>query len=144
MDIFNPKDHQNFIRRLENLQPDQHPLWGKMTPAQMLVHCTAVQDACNGTTLQKTPFIVKLFKGAIKRSVLDDKPYTKGIPTHPQYRVTDARGFEQAKADFLTSLERFVGNTGSAEHSLFGTLSKEERSKALGKHHEHHWAQFGL
>lgn len=142
--LFNPKDYQSFLARLDQLQADQQPLWGNMTPAQMLAHCTATQEACNGQPLTQTPLFVRLFRGFIKKSVLDDKPYKKGIPTHPQYLIRDERDFEVEKAKFLASLEKFVANTGSAEHSLFGTLTAEERNKAIYKHHNHHWEQFGL
>lgn len=142
--LFNPSDYQAFLARLEHLQADQQPLWGQMTPAQMLAHCTATQEACNGQPLTKTPLFVRLFKGFIKKSVLDDKPYKRGIPTHPQYLIRDERDFEVEKAKFLASLEKFVANTGSAEHTLFGTLTVEERNKAIYKHHNHHWEQFGL
>lgn len=142
--LFDSQDYQKFVARLDALQHDTQPLWGSMTAAQMLAHCTETQEACNGKPLVGTPFFVKLFKGFIKKSVLNDKPYKQGIPTHPQYIIRNKRDFEQEKANFLASLEQFVANKGTAEHSLFGTLSAEERNKAIVKHHSHHWAQFGL
>lgn len=117
---------------------------GRMTPAQMLAHCTEVQEACNGKPLTNTPFFVRLFKGFIKKAVLNDSSYKQGIPTHPQCVITNQKDFALEKANFLASLERFVANTSSVEHSLFGPLSVEERNKLIIKHHHHHWAQFGL
>lgn len=144
MNLFNANDYNNFIHRIQQLKADTKPQWGKMNAAQLLRHCMEVQDACNGKPIQNVSFLMKLFKGFVKKSVLNDKPYPKNSPTAPQYIVTDNVDFEKAKAAFLNSLERFVANTGSAEHTLFGTLSQQERNKAIVKHHLHHLEQFGV
>jgi len=144
INLFDTNDYNHFVNRINQLQADSKPQWGKMNAAQMLKHCMEVQDACNGKPLQNVSFIIKLFKSFVKKSVLSDKPYPKNSPTAPQYLVTNTIDFNEAKAAFLSSLERFVANTGSAEHTLFGTLSKEERNKAVAKHNLHHLEQFGV
>ena len=144
INLFDPKDYANFVDRIHQLSADSQPKWGKMSAAQMLKHCMEVQDACNGKPLQNVSFFIKLFKGFIKRSVLNDKPYPQNSPTAPQYLVTEELDFTKAKEDFLASLTRFIENTGSAEHTLFGTLSQQERNKAIAKHHLHHLEQFGV
>ncbi len=83
--FFDASDYQQFVQRLEHLQPDQRPKWGKMTPAQMLAHCTETQEACNGKALRNTPFYVKLFKGFIKKSV---KPYAPRVERSRKARPT--------------------------------------------------------
>lgn len=142
--LFDAKDYQELSARFQRLEANSQAIWGKMSAAQMLAHCTEVQEACNGKALEHTPFFIKLFKGFIKKSVLNDKPYPKGSPTHQQYIVSDQKDFDKEKQRFLDSLEKFVRNTGSAEHTLFGKMSPEERSWAIYKHHNHHLEQFGL
>lgn len=143
-DLFNVNDYKIFLDRVHQLNANSQPLWGSMTVGQMLAHCREVQDVCNGKTLQKTSFLIKLFKGFIKKSVLSDKPYPKNLQTHQQYIVSDPKDFELEKAAFLKSLDAFVNNTNSIEHSLFGTMSVVERSWAVYKHHNHHLEQFGV
>lgn len=142
--LFDPKDYQEIKARFQKLEANSQAIWGKMSAAQMLAHCTEVQEACNGKALKNTPFFIKLFKSFVRKSVLNDKPYPKGSPTHQQYIVTDQKDFDKEKQRFLDSLEKFVENTASVEHTLFGTMSPKERSWAIYKHNNHHLEQFGL
>lgn len=142
--IFEPSVYEALKARFQNINIDSTALWGKMTAAQMFAHCTEVQEVCNGKALENTPFFLKLFKGFIKKSVLNDKAYPKGSPTHQQYVMTSQKDFDTEKQRFLASLETFVNNTGSIEHSLFGKMSPEERSWGIYKHHVHHLEQFGV
>lgn len=142
--LFEPKVYEDLKARFQKIDINSKPLWGKMNAAQMFAHCTEVQDVCNGKALENTPFFLKLFKGFIKKSVLNDKPYPKGSPTHQQYVISSQKDFETEKQRFLTSLEAFVKNTGSTNHTLFGKMSPQERSWAIYKHHSHHLEQFGV
>jgi hypothetical protein len=142
--IFDPKVYESLIARFQKIEANTTPLWGKMNAAQMFAHCTEVQEVCNGKALEKTPFFLKLFKGFIKKSVLNDKPYPKGSPTHNQYVISSQKDFDTEKKRFLDSLARFVNNTGSINHSLFGEMSPEERSWSIYKHNIHHLEQFGV
>ena len=142
--IFEPKVYENLKTRFQKIEANTSPLWGKMSAAQMLAHCTEVQEVCNGKALKNTAFFLKLFKGFIKKSVLNDKPYPKGSPTHKQYIISSQKDFDTEKQRFLDSLATFVKNTDSIEHSLFGKMSSEERSWAIYKHHVHHLEQFGV
>jgi hypothetical protein len=142
--IFDPKVYESLKARFQKIEANSSPLWGKMTAAQMFAHCTEVQEVCNGKALENTPFFLKLFKGFIKKSVLNDKAYPKSSPTHKQYVITSQKDFDSEKQRFLDSLATFVNNTGSAQHTLFGNLSPEERSWGIYKHHVHHLEQFGV
>lgn len=37
--VFDAKDAQNYIDRINNLTPETKGLWGKMSVDQMLAHC---------------------------------------------------------------------------------------------------------
>ena len=142
--IFEPKTYESLKARFQKIEANSQPLWGKMNAAQMFAHCTEVQEVCNGKALENTPFFLKLFKGFIKKSVLNDKPYPKGSPTHQQYVMSSQKDFDTEKQRFLDSLATFVSNTGSIEHTLFGKMSPQERSWGIYKHHIHHLEQFGV
>ncbi len=143
-DLFNTADYKEFLARINQVKADTKPLWGKMSASQMFAHCKEVQEACNGKALKNTPFFVKLFKGFIKKSVLNDKSYPKGSPTHKQYIINDEKEFDIEKEKFLKSLSFFVDTRGSVYHTLFGEMSEKERSWTVYKHHNHHLEQFGV
>ena len=80
------------------------PQWGSMTAAQMLAHCAEIQEVSNGKELKNTPFIAKLFRGMIRKMVINDKPYPKNTKTHPQYLQTKACDFANEKKRLLDAL----------------------------------------
>jgi hypothetical protein len=142
--LFDAKNYALFINRIEQLQPTDKPLWGKMNAAQMLAHCAEIQEVANGKELQTT-FIFRLLRGFVRKTVLNDKPYKKGIPTHPQY-VTDTTtvAFEEAKKRLLKALKTMYEKKGVAEHPYLGRMTEQERSWGMYKHHDHHLQQFGV
>ena len=146
--LYSPEAYQEVQDRINGLTKESQPRWGKMSVAQMLAHCAEVQDAFNGTKeLEKPPLIARLFKGAIRKAVVGDKPYKQGLPTAPQYLQTEQRDFDQEKHHLLSSLEKFVGmseaEAARLEHPLFGRMNREERGWSMYKHLDHHLTQFG-
>ncbi|MEZ4782542.1 MAG: hypothetical protein R3F28_00565 [Candidatus Kapaibacterium sp.] len=107
--LYSPEVYQEMLGRIEQLTKERQPQWGKMSVGQMLAHCNETQEVVNGTkTLERTPFIAKLFKGMIRNAVLNDKPYKQGLQTHPQYKQTSERDFEVERGRLLESLKTFV------------------------------------
>lgn len=119
-----------------------------MTAAQMLAHCAEIQDVSNGKELRGTPFVVKLFKGMIRNMVVNEKPFPKNTKTHPQYRQTSDRDFEEEKRRLLEALDKFVNadvaQSERFEHPLFGSMTAEEKGWSMYKHLDHHLRQFGV
>jgi hypothetical protein len=141
--------YQECLERIDRLRPDSVAQWGTMSAAQMLSHCAEVQDVSNGSReLRGTPFLVKLFKGVIRRMVLSDKPYPKSTGTHPQYVQRLDKDFEAEKQRLLSGLEVYRQLDPSAAerivHPLFGKLSFEEKGFLTYKHLDHHLKQFGV
>ena len=141
--------YQECLERIHRLQPSSTPEWGTMSAAQMLSHCAEVQEVSNGTKeLRGTPFMVKLFKGVIRKMVLSDKPYPKSTRTHPQYIQQSDRDFEAEKQRLLAGLESFRQMDAAAAergvHPLFGKLTLEEKGYLTWKHIDHHLKQFGV
>ena len=147
--LFDQPVYDEILARVGALTPETQPKWGKMNVAQMMDHMAEVQDVSNGTRqLEKTPFIVRLFKGMIRKGVVNNKPYKHNNPTHPQYRVTDSREFEQAKTRLLESLSFFNSKSpdemANVKHALFGTMTLQEKGWSCYKHLDHHLTQFGV
>jgi len=113
--LYSTEVYENCLKRIEQLTPETQPQWGTMTAAQMLAHCAEIQEVSNGKELKNTPFIAKLFRGLIRKMVLNDKPYPKSKKTHPQYLQTKV-------CDFVN----------------------EEKGWGMYKHLDHHLTQFGF
>lgn len=145
--LYKQEVHKECLDRIDQISQDTQPQWGKMSAAQMFAHCAEIQEVTNGRELKGTPFIVKLFKGFIKKMVLSEKPYPKSTQTHPQYKQHNDKDFEEEKARLKKALQNFVDNESRAEeikHTLFGTMSREEKEWAMYKHLDHHLTQFGV
>ena len=140
------EDYQAFLSRIDQLSTESPAQWGTMDAAQMLAHCAEIQEVSNGKELTGTPFIVKLFKGMIRKTVVGDKPFPKNSKTHPQYIQTEECDFETEKARLLVALEAFVEteNSSGRPHPMFGTITNDEKGWSAYKHINHHLTQFGV
>jgi hypothetical protein len=51
--IFNERDLEEILNRLDHLNSEALPQWGKMNAAQMLAHCSSFQDIAMGNSFPK-------------------------------------------------------------------------------------------
>ncbi|MEO5911714.1 MAG: DUF1569 domain-containing protein [Pelobium sp.] len=147
--VFNLKDCQQVIERINQLGSDTKANWGKMNVSQMLAHCNVTYELVY-TNLHPKPnlvmkFIVKLMA---KSTVVGDKPYKKSLQTAPMFIIKDEKDFEVEKKRLIEHLEQTqqLGEShfeGKESHS-FGVLSKEEWNNMFYKHLDHHLSQFGV
>lgn len=143
-DLYDPAVYDACRARIEQLQADTTPQWGRMNAAQMLAHCAEVMEVYNGKPMGHTPWIARLLKGMIKKMILSDKPYPRSSRTHPQFVTADDRDFDAEKARMLAALEAFqAAGRKPSMHPLFGQVTPEEKSWAMYKHLDHHLTQFG-
>jgi len=70
--LYSSEVYEDCQSRIEQLIPETQPQWGSMTAAQMLAHCSEIQEVSNGKELKNTPFIAKLFRGMIRNMVVND------------------------------------------------------------------------
>ena len=145
--LYDPSTVDELKRRLATLTPDSPRLWGKMTPAQMLCHCSLGMESAVGDRKPLRMFIGRLLGGLVKPSFLSEKPVPKNSPTAPWLVIKDDRDLETERARLISLIERF--STGGPEactqhpHSFFGKLTPEEWGKSSYKHLDHHLQQFG-
>lgn len=147
--VFNLKDSQDVIKRIQQLQPTTKANWGKMNVSQMLAHCNVTYELVY-TDLHPKPnpvmkFIVKLMA---KSTVVGDKPYKKSLQTAPMFIIKGDKDFEIEKKRLIDHIiqTQELGDSsfdGKESHS-FGVLSKEEWNNMFYKHLEHHLSQFGV
>jgi hypothetical protein len=146
--LFNPADRQSALARVQALRADSPRAWGKMTPAQMLAHCSAsLSDAC-GDRVCRQALIGKIFAPLVLRRVLSDKPMGRNAPTDPTYRMTDDKDFSRERERLVALVDRFVDSgVTSAEgrvHPFFGKLTGDQWGRLMHKHLDHHLQQFGV
>ncbi|NNC69644.1 MAG: DUF1569 domain-containing protein [Flavobacteriaceae bacterium] len=132
--------------RLEKLSSDKAALWGKMNAGQMVWHC---QGPLN-IMLQKEDYGIKpnwLAKVFFKKSLYNDRKWSKNLPTARFLKTKETKDFESEK-QVLHSLidevkqQRTKQNWGS--HPGFGHFTDQQWGQMQYKHLDHHLRQFGV
>lgn len=149
LNTFDKSTTDSTFARLNKINFDSKPLWGKMNAAQMLAHLNVAYDLAFDIKSAKSSWFTKiLLKTFVKKIVVGTSPYPKNSRTSPDFLITDDKDFEVEKARFIT----FVKDTevkGSnyfegKESASFGALSAKEWSIMFYKHIDHHFTQFGV
>lgn len=146
--LFSKEALDRSIERINQLNADQKPLWGKMNTSQMLDHCSETMKVARGEKHLKRLFIGYVMGGLLKKSFYNDKPVPKNSPTHKDFIITTTSDLEKAKKELIDHLVAFQQG-GEAKctdsvHSFFGKLTKEQWGLGMYKHLDHHLQQFGV
>ncbi|MDX1955383.1 MAG: DUF1569 domain-containing protein [Chitinophagaceae bacterium] len=143
--LFDPVAKQEILDRIELLTPDTQRVWGKMDVAQMMAHLQKPIGVALGTHEVKGNFIRRLILPLFKKMLYDEKPYKRSLPTDKTFIITDPRIFEQEKKILMDMIHQFTPQNMATEvHPVFGRMTKENWSKAMWKHADHHLKQFGV
>lgn len=148
-DLFDAADVEHTIARVQALSPESTPQWGRMTVAQMLAHCCVPYEMVYTTThARPNAFVRWVLARFVKRGVVGPKPYAKGTPTAPAFRITDAREFHAERERLVEYLRRVAADGRAAfegrESLSFGPLTVAEWNVLFAKHLDHHLRQFGV
>ncbi|MEP3837291.1 MAG: DUF1569 domain-containing protein [Algibacter sp.] len=147
--IFETKETEAVVNRINSLSPTTQPLWGKMSADQMLAHCNVAYEMIFEDKHPKpTGFTKLMLKLFVKNTVVNDKPYKKNSRTAPQFVISDTKNFVEEKARLTDYLWKVQGLgeehfDGKESHS-FGPLSSQEWNNMFYKHLDHHLNQFGV
>ncbi len=143
--LFDKENFDEINRRLNTLTPSSPRQWGKMDVAQMLAHLQQPLEVALGKRTIKGSFFMNLILPLFKKTLWDEKPWKKGIPTDPTYiTTTEPRDFQQEKAKLLALINQFnEAALSDKKHPVFGFMTKEQWSKSGWKHIDHHLKQFG-
>lgn len=148
--IFKKEVSEEVINRINNLKPEQKPLWGKMNAAQMLAHLNIQYQALYENQKFKKPnflmrFIMKTF---LKPIVTGDKPYKKNGKTAPYFLVTSDKDFEAEKSILIKNIQKTQKNGVEVllprDTKSFGKMTTKQWNNMLYKHVDHHLQQFGV
>ncbi|WP_276167353.1 DUF1569 domain-containing protein [Zobellia alginiliquefaciens] len=147
--IFDQNTRKQLINRIEQINADKNPEWGKMNVFQMLKHNTY----WNGWILggedhtYKQALMGKLLgKIVLKRMIKDDKPLDKNIPTSDQFKPKILEGNVEAEKSKWIGLIQAYANYNNPDfiHDFFGKMTKVQIGVLVYKHTDHHLRQFGL
>ncbi len=144
--IFDPEAYKEIVTRINNLNEQKNGLWGKMSAAQMVWHCQipirlAIE---NKNTGRKGNMLIRLF---LKKSLYNNAPWRKNLPTAPIAKAREEKDFEWEKEILLGMLAQLYEVRGRKEwnpHPLFGSFTPEQWGQMQYKHLDHHLKQFGV
>jgi hypothetical protein len=146
--FFNPSDTREILDRINRLTPESKPLWGKMTAAQMMAHCSILLRVARGLDKPKRRFLGILLGWAVKETFFGKKPHPKNSPTDKTFIVADQKQFEEEKQILMAHITAFSegGPAACTTHPnpFFGKLTPEEWANGQYKHVDHHLKQFGI
>ena len=135
------------LARVDRLRPDSARQWGRMSIAQMMAHCQQPLRVALGDLRLKRSLVGLLFGRIAKKKLLAPAPWKPGLPTAPEFKITDERDFEKEKSALKQLVQRFgaAGPSGLSRdpHPFFGPLTTEEWQALQWRHLDHHLRQFG-
>ncbi|WP_299889810.1 DUF1569 domain-containing protein [uncultured Lacinutrix sp.] len=143
--IFKTETYNTILNRIENINETSSAKWGKMDVGQMLYHC---QGPLN-IMLQKKDYGLKpnwLIKIFVKKSLYNDKPYRKNLPTVPVFKIIESKDFKTEKkalVNLIKELYKEKDKESWQPHPVFGKFTNEQWAKMQFKHLDHHLKQFG-
>ncbi|AZI32296.1 DUF1569 domain-containing protein [Kaistella carnis] len=149
-DIFNAKEAQNYIDRINKLSPETKGKWGTMSVDQMLAHCNVTYEMVYEPQKHKAPggiakFILKNF---VKSKVVGEKSYSQNSPTAPQFKINGDQDFDLEKKrliGFIQKTQQLGRDAFDGKESFsFGKLKAQEWNNMFAKHLNHHLEQFGV
>ena len=122
--IFDLKETNIIIDRLNKLDAYAKPQWGKMSVDQMLAHCNVTYEMIyDNKHLKPNRFKKWMLKSVVKPYVVSEKPYKKNSRTAPEFIISDSKNFVEEKArltDFLMKTQA-LGSAffdGKPSHSI--------------------------
>src|SRR5665213_115765 len=145
--IFNEKDNEEFIARIDKLTPATPALWGKMNVSQMLAHCQVPLQIALDDLQIKRGLMGVLFGRIAKKQLISNQPFKRNLPTFKEAKITSEKDFNTAKQGLITLIKRFEAGPAvltKKPHGFFGELSPDEWDALQVKHLDHHLQQFGV
>lgn len=149
--LFGDQTRKEIIERINLLDENSCRLWGKMTPNEMLCHCSDQIKMATGNL--KTDFVGNFFTSTIgKQVVLLGVPVPKGKVETVKELMQGVRGTPPTKFDEDRNMLINLVNTFDAKypsnndpvHPAFGKLTRNQWGKLSYIHLDHHLKQFGI
>lgn len=142
--VLDKATREELIRRIEMLNTDSVPRWGKMSVYQMVKHCSQWEEMALGRKKYKRMFMGYLFGKIALKDMLKDEPIKHNLPTVPAFKITDSGDMIAEKANWISLLREY--DNSSVEmilHPFFGKMTPLQIGLLDYKHADHHLKQFG-
>lgn len=144
--LWNARERQELLGRLERLSPEAKPRWGRMNAPQMLAHLANWMYMADGR-LETADKRLPLRYPPLKQLVIYWLPWPKGGPTAPELisREPFEWTIERAAArEMIQSFERRDPKMPWPVHPAFGKLTSRAWGVLAYRHTDHHFNQFGI
>lgn len=135
----------SLVSRLDRLDRNATPRWGRMSVDQMLWHVNEALLSALGR-VQPEPGRPPIPRAVVKFIVLN-LPWPRGAPTNRRFIATAHHDFEAERTRcraLLAELAERPLSTLDGEHPAFGRMSGRDQSRLQAKHLDHHLRQFGV
>ncbi len=147
--LFDTSEVKHVKSRLAELRPDSERLWGTMSPAQAVEHCSRGIEMALGDRRPPRMMVGRILGPVIKRFALgNDDPMRRNSPTVPSLVIGEERELNTERERLYDLLDRFSGEGAAGcttyPHSFFGRLAPDEWAELMYKHLDHHLRQFGV
>jgi len=138
--------HEEILTRIDTLEEKSQGQWGKMSVGQMVWHCQYPLKLAieNKNYSKKGNAFIKLF---FKKSLYNDKPWRKNLPTSPIMKTKEDKDLESERIVLRSLVTNFHAQKVRTEwhpHPVFGTFTPEQWGQLEYKHLDHHLKQFGV
>ena len=148
-DIFTQEVANGVIDRIEKINENTVPGWGKMNAGQVMAHLNVPYEMVFENKHPKTgAFMRFLLKLIAKDAVVSARPYKKNTRTAPAFIIKGNRNFELEKSRLIEYIDRVqklgAKNFDQKESNSFGKLSMNQWNNMFYKHLDHHLTQFGV
>ncbi len=146
MSLINSSRIEALIHRLDALDENQEPRFGKMTASTLLDHLASSLEIAVGKRCVKA--LLPLWLATILRPLMH-LPIPRYMSTTPEFLKVQAGDFQtklQAVQELLRLFHREV-LTNPIEthvHPIFGEMNRMRWAKLQDSHFEHHFKQFSL
>lgn len=144
--IFDTETRAEVINRIEQLNENSEPQWGKMNVYQMLKHCALCEEMYHGRLHHKRSFLGYLFGRMGLKNMMKDTPLQRNAPTSDVFKVKEVNGDVNAEKQKWISLMKEYEHYPDKDftHWFFGRMTREQVGKFVYKHTDHHLRQFNV
>jgi len=141
--MFDKSTRDEVIARIDMLNENSGPGWGKMNVYQMLKHCTLWEEMALGKKHFKRIFLGRIFGKLAKKDLMRDVPMRRNSGTIPELRITGSGDVNLEKKKWIGLIEEYTefSNPGFI-HPFAGKMTEEEIGQMAYKHADHHLRQF--
>jgi hypothetical protein len=141
--LFDLETVAEIVYRINLLNENSKPEWGKMNVSQMIKHCSLWDEMALGKMKYKQTFLGKVFGRMALKDMLKDKPIEKNLPTVPSFKIQNDFNINIERNKWINLLNEYSNfSNENFIHPFFGSLTKDQTGYIAYKHIDHHLRQF--